>query len=301
MSTLRRQTGQATVMTVVFLTVLLAMAGAVLDVGVWFNADRKLQASTDAAALAAAQELPASTALATAEALEYGGKNGGGVDSDDITYETTVLPSDTILIETERDAPGVFTKLFGIDSVEVHATAKARAGVITSARYAAPIAVDVLHPMLQCTPTPCFNQATQLDLEKVGPGAFRMINLDGSHGGTGPGTLGDWIMNGYDGYMPINWYFSDPGAKFNSSHITGALDARVGDELLFPVYDQTKGGGANFEYRVIGFVGFIVTGFTASGNSGVIDGHFTQVIWDGIMGESANPDDFGAHVVALIE
>lgn len=301
MSALKRQTGQATVMTVVFLTVLLAMTGAVLDVGVWFNADRKLQASTDAAALAAAQELPYSTAIATGRALEYGTKNGGGVDPDDITYQTTILANDTIQLETERDAPGVFTKLFGVDSVEVHATAKARAGVVASAKGAAPIAVDVLHPLLQCTPTPCFNQSTELDLEKVGPGAFRLLNLDGSKGGTGNQIVADWILNGYDGYMPIDDYFSDPGAKFNSSHIVNALDAKLGQVLLFPVYDQTTGGGANFEYRVIGFVGFKVTGFIATGNSGKVFGHFTHVIWDGIMGERSDQHDFGAHVVSLIE
>ena len=82
MTRVRRQTGQATVTTVLFLTVLLGMTGAVLDVGVWFNEDRKLQATTDAAALAAAQELPDSTALATTRAIEYGDKNGGGVDAD---------------------------------------------------------------------------------------------------------------------------------------------------------------------------------------------------------------------------
>lgn len=301
MRTLRRQTGQATVMTVVFLTVLLAITGAVLDVGVWFNADRKLQASTDAAALAAAQELPYSTSAATGRAVEYGNKNGGGVDPDDITYQTTALANDTILIETERDAPGVFTKLFGVDSVEVHAAAKARVGVLQAARGAAPIAVDVLHPMLQCTPHPCFNQSTQLDLEKVGPGAFRMLNLDRSHGGTGNQIVADWILNGYAGMMPIDFYFSDPGARFNSSHIVNALNARIGDELLFPVYDQTRGGGANFEYRVIGFVGFVITGYQASGSTGKLDGYFTHVIWDGVMGERDEGNDFGAHTVSLIE
>ena len=67
--------------------------------------------------------------------------------------------------------------------------------------------------MLQCEPTPCFEQQTQLELDKVGPGAFRIINIDGSHKGTSRGTLADWIVRGYEGHMPLGWYYSDPGAS----------------------------------------------------------------------------------------
>ena len=43
MTRLRTNSGQATVLTVLFLTVIVAMLAAVLDVGAWFRADRKLQ------------------------------------------------------------------------------------------------------------------------------------------------------------------------------------------------------------------------------------------------------------------
>jgi Putative Flp pilus-assembly TadE/G-like len=300
-SALRRESGQATVLTVVFLIALIGMMGAVLDVGAWFRADRKLQANSDAAALAGAQDLPEDVGAAIARAVEYGDKNGGDVEATDVSFETKVLPNDTIVVETERAAPGVFTGIFGIDSVQVNAVAKARTGTIAAARYAAPIAVDIKHPLLQCKPLPCFEQGTTLDLQKVGPGAFRLINLDGSHGGTGPGTLAEWILRGYDGYMPINWYFSDPGAKFNSSHVKDALNQRIGDELLFPIYDDTKGGGANFEYHVIGWVGFVVTSFEANGSKGKIDGYFKRVIWEGIMSESAPENNFGSYTINLVE
>jgi hypothetical protein len=301
MRRLRSETGQATVLTVVFLFALIGITGAVVDVGAWFRADRKLQADSDAAALAGAQELPDSTALAQARALEYAGKNGDDVQADDVSFETKVLPNDTIVIDSERPAEGVFTAIFGIDSVEVHATAAARAGIPSAARYTAPIAVDIRHPFLQCKPLPCFDQATELDLAKTGPGAFRLINLDGSHGGTGPETLANWIRYGFDGEMPVNWYFSDPGAKFNSSHVEDALTVRVGDELLFPIYDDTKSSGANFEYHVVGWVGFVITDFEAHGSKGTVNGYFKRVVWDGIMSETVPEHDFGVRVVALVE
>ncbi|HEX4746918.1 MAG TPA: hypothetical protein VFU99_08560, partial [Gaiellaceae bacterium] len=171
-----------------------------------------------------------------------------------------------------------------------------------SARYAAPIAVDRAHPLLNCKPLPCFGQDTVLDLKKTGPGAFRLLNLDGSKGGTGGKIDADWILRGYDGYMPLGWYGSDPGAAFNDQKIKQALSIRVGDELLFPIYDSVKSNGANFEYRVIGWVGFVVTGFTANGNKGIVEGRFVRVIWEGILSESGSgAEDFGVRAVELVE
>jgi hypothetical protein len=298
---LRSQRAQSLVITVLFMSVLVGAAAAVLDVGSWYRAARKLQANADAAALAGAQELPESTSAATANALDYADRNDGGLTASGIEYRKTAVDNDTIAVVAQRPAPGFFAKLFGFDSVQVRAKAVARAGSPAKARWAAPIAVDEKHPLLQCKPLPCFEQDTELDLTKTGPGAFRLVNIDQSHGGTGPSDVADWIRNGFDGYMPLNWYFSDPGAKFNSSHIKNALTYRLGTEMLFPVYSDTRGGGANFEYYVVGWVGFRLESFQAQGNSGKLFGQFTRVVWEGIMNESASGDDFGARVVGLVE
>ncbi|MGZ8697874.1 MAG: pilus assembly protein TadG-related protein [Gaiellaceae bacterium] len=57
-SLVRSERGQSLVFTLLFLGVLVGMAAAVLDVGSWYRADRKLQANADAAALAGAHVLP---------------------------------------------------------------------------------------------------------------------------------------------------------------------------------------------------------------------------------------------------
>src|SRR4051812_26709106 len=236
------------------------MAGAVVDVGSWYYQHRKLQATADAAALAGAQGLIDGTAVNLA--TQYGDKNGGGVAAGDVTLSQTKAPNDTIRVQARKTAPSVFMKVFGISSVNVRATATARAGVPAKVRNAAPIAVDVKHPLLSGPGCPCWNIPTTLDLTKVGPGAFRLLNLDNSFGGTGPSTVADWIEGGFDGDMPLDWYFSDSGAKFNSSQIKSAMTAVTGKTLLFPIYSDTRGQGSNFQYYVIGWAGFVVTGFT---------------------------------------
>lgn len=300
MNRLRSERGQAAVLTVIFLAALLGAVALVLDVGSWFREQRATQSAADASALAGAQALPESTGTSSALASQYLASNGGGTG--EFTWSTKNLANDTITVKVERQAPGFFSKLFGIDSVEVHAKASARSGTFDRAQYAAPIAVDRQHPLLNCPGGPCFNQATTLDLKKTGPGAFRLLNLDGSKGGSGGKISADWMLRGYEGYMPLGWYGSDPGAAFNDSKFREALDIRRGDELLFPVYDQTKDGGSNFEYRVIGWVGFVVTDYKKkNGNNWVLDGYFVRVIWEGILSESGGGENFGARAIELVE
>jgi Putative Flp pilus-assembly TadE/G-like len=300
MSPRKREFGQAAVLTVMFMVVLLGMAAAVLDVGHWYRDDRRLQATMDAAALAGAQALPEDTAEASSLANSYAGKNGGGLDEIEITM--TKFANDTIKVTGSRPSEGFFTGLFGIDSVTVHATAKARTGVLANAKWAAPIAVDEKHPFLQ---NKRWGEGTELELDKVGPGAFRLINIDGSYGGTNPGTLGDWIRAGYEGYMPLGWYYSDPGAKYNTNpNFKAALDEVIaeGQEILLPVYRETREQGAGFEYEVVGWVGFVVTDYQIQGSkNNKIYGYFTQVIWEGIYSEEAGAPDFGARAVSLVE
>ncbi len=301
LSLLRRsERAQSLVITLVFMTVLIGMAAAVLDVGSWYRADRKLQANADAAALAGARELPENPAQAQAVALDYADRNDGGLESSGIKFRRTTTPNDTIEVLAERPAPGFFAKLFGLDSVQVRAKAVARAGVLGRAKWAAPIAVDWRHEKLQCK---CWGEQTTIDFEKTGPGAFRLMNIDSSRGGTGPQDIGLWIREGLNAWMDKDrWYYSDPGMKPNSSHIKGALTVRDESELLFPVYNAVRAQGAGFEYYVIGWAVFHVTGYTIHGaNDSKVHGYFVDMIWAGIQSETAGEPDFGARTVSLIE
>jgi Putative Flp pilus-assembly TadE/G-like len=302
----RSDRGQATILTLVFLVVLLGMAALVLDIGSWYRADRATQSTADAAALAGAQALPTDPGNANSLALQYVNKNGGGTPN--VSLSTKDQTNDTIRVGITKSAPGFFAKIFGIKSVTVGSHATARASLMGSAKYVAPIGVNILNPKLKGGKTcPCFGpgEPTTLPLGKTGaPGAFDLINIDMSKGGTGPSILADWILHGFDGYLPLNDYFSDAGAKWNSSEVQHALDQRDGTTLLFPVYDKLVGTGSNAQYHVIAWVGFHMLSHFESGSSGSITGYFTDVIWDGIEATSGGgglPPDLGARTVYLVD
>jgi len=318
MSKNERQRGQATVITVLFMTVLIAMAAAVLDVGSWYRADRALQSTVDAAALAGAQALPENPAQAELLALQYADKNGGNVDVTEISITSTTFGPDTITVDAEAPTPGFFARLFGIDSVTVAARAKARAGGISQAQYVAPIVVhqDIVAAKGVCkkgldSPA-CADFELSYDHLKNGKGkdggpdasgSFGFINLTGE-GGVGSSELGDWILNGLNEYMPLGNYNTSTGNPFSSNNIKGALEKRLGENpvLLFPIYKTITGTGDNAEYVIVGWVAFHITGMNLAGNNEKIRGWFEEVIWDGILTQSGSGSLLtGVKAVELVE
>jgi Flp pilus assembly protein TadG len=296
----QEESGQAILVTVLFLAVLCGCVALVIDVGAWYREQRQAQATADAAALAGAQGLPANPSNAVALAQQYANANGGGVLASDISITNSFEPNDSITVNAKRQAPGFFSKVFSIAGVNVSATATARSGVPQQALGVAPIVVNKLHPDLSGPGCPCFQTETTLPLGKTGaPGAFGLVDLSNSQGNVGTSTLSDWIQNGFNQYLSLGKYDSDPGAKFNA--LGSALSSRIGTELLFPVYDTLSGNGSNAQYNVIGWVAFHLDSFGGRGSSAYLQGYFTRVIWQGIQSTTnQNIPDFGVYSVSLV-
>lgn len=305
------ESGQAILVTVLFLTVLMGAVALTLDVGVWYREQRQAQATADAAVLAGAQDLPTDVVAALASTKQFAAANGGGIDPSGISFRSDFEPNDTVSVSVTRTAPGIFASLFSIASVNVRAHASARAGVPEQVMDAAPIVVNKLHPMLSGAGCPCFHVETTIPLDKQGaPGAFGMVDLDGGSN-DGSSSLADWITKGFDDYLSLGLYDSDTGAKFNSGGIKEALDSRIGTELLFPVFDTLDGTGTNAQYDVIGWVAFhldcigLQTDTTdcvnQQGNNQSLTGYFTRVIWSGLQAKTnKHLPDFGVYSVSLV-
>ena len=292
------QEGQVLVLAAVGMVAICGMAGFAIDVGSWYRTHRKQQAIADASALAAAGDLPQSTSQASSDAQTYATKNGGSASS--IAFSSTYLANDTVTVKAQQVAPTTFLKVLGIDSTTVKATAVARAENLSAAWGSAPFVVINTQPEIGGPGCPCYSVPTTLTLNKVGPGGFQIVDIDGSQGGSGPSTLASWILDGCNCQTsaPL-WLYSDAGAKFNSSQVKSAMDSRLGSTLLFPVYDTLQGTGTNLKYHIIGFAGFNVTGYQFKGSGGSIQGSFVHVDWQG-SGTSNTSTYFGATTSQLV-
>jgi hypothetical protein len=311
MSAVRKnESGQAIVLMTLSLVVIMGMAAFVIDVGSWYHTKRHLQGTADAAALAGAQLLPTDSSGAQSQALTYANKNGGNVAGADITVTSTVFQNDTISVKAKKTDAGIFSGILGIASANIDARAKARVGPPLQARYVAPMVVDCEHPLIHnCDgdSTPDFGVNTAMDYDPMGaPGAYGMLNLDGGNGTPGSSDEAAWILRGFDKYLGLGDYRSDPGAKFSSNNIRDALEARRGTVLLFPVFRVLSGTGQNAVYEIIGWIGFHLTTFEVHGNNATLNGYFTEFIAQGILassggGASGPSSSFGVTSIQLIE
>ena len=87
-----------------------------------------------------------------------------------------------------------------------------------------------------------------------------------------------------------------------------ALDARMNTVLLFPVYKTLTGQGQNAQYDIIGWIGFMLTGYEIHGHSATLHGYFTTYIAQGILTGSGNgtsgppnSSSWGVKSIQLIE
>ena len=311
LSRLKSERGQAFVLAAVAMVMCMGMAALVLDVGNWFRDKRRLQGTVDAAALAGAQLLPDNPGSAQGQALNYANQNGGDVAGANIVITSKYQSNDTIEVSGQRNDTGIFSGILGIGGANITAKAKARVGPPAQGLHVAPMVVYCDHPLIQnCNNnhTPQFNVPTTMDYDPMGaPGAFGMLDLNGEGGAVGSSEEADWILHGFDKYLGLGKYKSDPGAKFSSTNIQSALEARLNTVLLFPVFKTLDGTGSNADYDIIGWIGFKLTSYEVHGNNATLHGYFTQYIAQGILashspGSGGVPSSlFGVMAIQLIE
>jgi len=162
LETAQEESGQALVMIALLMVLLLGFMGIVIDFGRTYIAFRQLQASTDAAALAGADQLPDTTAISMA--TSYSGVSGNANSYSNLSGVTmasgypkveclTTLTNEGIACVDPADGNALFVKqqvtiplyigaLFGTPSITLTATAAAAARGAVSSPYNVAIILD---------------------------------------------------------------------------------------------------------------------------------------------------------------
>jgi hypothetical protein len=317
---LGRDDGQALVLVVLLLGVLLAMAAVVLDGSNLFVHRQAEQDTADSVALAAASDLPAGsgescwqingcTTLQN-DADGYSGLNGGpqfhrcvdsGGQRDSDCFLTPYNGNDQqVQIRIGQTVHNELAGLLGVQSTPVSASAVAGLASPSSLSGVAPVGINESVACMDFTPTShCAGPGneTQLNFDDAGTYALMDFCAQSSSGPTGAGnatppTMEGWIEDGFNGSdcspkvssaLPSpEWYGANTGVKNGVKQ--GFKTAADKDQvLLIPVFDKVSPSGSSnpASYHVIGWAAYEITQVVAWSGNG--SGNGNQHIVDGFF------------------
>ena len=124
--------GQTVVLITVFMLALLGMCAMAIDVGLWYQDKRSVQAAADATALAGASVLPVDYATAQTVANAQFAKNKKSGDSAVIVNTSDLTSNDSVTVTVTRTSPSFFAQLFGKNNATIQASARATVKSITT-------------------------------------------------------------------------------------------------------------------------------------------------------------------------
>lgn len=266
------------------LVVLIGITALVIDLGQLFVIRGELQNASDSAALAGVVELvytgldgAEETAVAYATKPEHYrlGKPPPGPDGVEVSY----VGPETLQVRVLRTAGTsagavntIFAQIWGIENagVEALAVATLEHGIIgTGPGNLLPFGIR--KALVDADGDGDYDIGNSIDIypHTESPGNFGLLDLNGGSNSNAE-TL-SWIENGFDdifiipestgGYLQME---GDPGISGDS--VSAAASSRVGQRLLFPVFDMVSGQGATTTFRVIDLVGGVITDVNLTGS-----------------------------------
>jgi len=310
--------GNVTVLIALALSTLIGFGAMVTDLGVIYMAQTRLHNAMDAAALAGAQELPASRELASSAATRYAGTNG--YPDVEVSFDAGDME---IIVRGETTVHTVLARLWGLTEQHISATARAIMVPPTSLRGAVPLSIqeaDFVYGQLYTLKegggdgTSGWYGALSLS----GPGA-RDYETDLTYGYQGELKIGD-VLEVKHGNMsgPTKRAIearlaqdSPPENTFESYH-------RDAPEIVYVPVVRTLSADGNgvHQVEIVGFAAFFLEGVTGNGKNSEVQGRFLQtVVAGGKTGGSLqdllrlereveageSPSDFGLYAPKLVE
>ena len=312
---LRDERGQSLVFMVVLMTGFVLIVALVVDVGMWLQVQRKVQSVADAAALAGVQSLPFDQARAGSDARTYAQLNSPSTTLDSVSFPT----ASSIQVRASHSVPGFFSTLAGILGVTAKAHASARIGPaatldnsgLSKAGTAVISPLIVNQSAVACLPGCLGIDQTLLfdDADHLGSKLGVMCPGGCPSGGRGRNQLRGWFNcspclpgtygPGTGGTTTVE---SAPATATDGGQVRGALQSRVGDTLIVPVFDDA----GPTSYHLLSFAALVVTGVSWRNDNPScrpdcksVTGHFTTYTAPGALSTTETGTDFGVSVIGL--
>lgn len=320
------QRGSVSMITALFMAVLIGIAGFTLDKGVYYSEGAKLQNSLDSATLAASMELPASSVhsaswtLAENKAITYASLNSFEITRDDLEpiYENDNSENQIIGIRAAKTVTVEysFIKVLGIDSATVTRTSSAGLSPVGGVRGVVPLCISatglseaIASGVIEGLTIKC---STDSDLIGIDPhtasGWFGAVRIDGS----GASEYCELLANGYNGILTVgqvldmeNGNMSGPTMDGFTTRVSRCKDGCTADSYLrdcprlvyVPVIDVLPGK----QLKIVSFAAFFLESCGGNGNNSYIKATYIKGVSlpNSTVGKSGQ--DFGLYVNKLLD
>jgi len=220
-----------------------------------------------------------------------------------------------IEVTASKVSPSFFSGLIGQESIEVKATAKARYAPVANVGTG-------LYPFTrQHDPNLVYNQSVTLRIvDEPSPGNFGWLTWNGETNVPklaasleapgdaaefyyNPGTPDNgWTADHSDKLIQVGKWVQGATGNMNSSQVRGWLDWHIAnqDVMVIPLYETGIGQGANYNYKVASFAGFVLESYDLTGQNKSMTGRFVKWVTNGDWAAGVTCDDeMGMYSVKL--
>ncbi|MFB0920172.1 MAG: Tad domain-containing protein [Oscillospiraceae bacterium] len=319
------QYGSVSMITALFLALLIGITGFVLDKGVYYSEGAKLQNSLDSAVLAASMELPASNVNSTAwaiaenEAISYAYLNKIELSRDDLEpiYESGNSANRIIGMSATKtvEVKYSFIRVLGIRSGTVTRTSSAGLSPAGGVKGVVPLCISAagLHAAIAAKVTTGLIIKCSTDTGLIGvdtgtaSGWFGAVRIEGA----GASDYSNLLSNGYSGTLKVGQVLDMECGNMSGPTMDGFI-ARVSrcregctaesylpdcPRLVYvPVIDVLPGK----QVKIVSFAAFFLESCGGNGSNSYIKASYVKdtILPDSSAGESGQ--DFGLYVNKLL-
>jgi hypothetical protein len=297
------------------MVVLIAAAAFAVDAGNLWSSRRRLRTSTDAAALAAAQDYAEGVDACTLGIDDtYVDDNYPGA----VVTECRDHPNGDagyVTVSAESTVGLDFAGIFGYDEADIGSTTHAMFGIPTGANGLRPMGLcaeanPALQTWLNLPQGPTGDSGTIRILYtkdhpdacgETAPGNWGMLDFNG--GENSNSETKEWVANGYPQTVPL----SPPSIPGDTGGFSPSIDTEMGgllgDQFALPIFDAVTGTGSNATFDIVAFVWVKLIGYRVNGSEGdrYLDLQFqaNEVIQGTCCGNGGPNPDTGARAVRI--
>ncbi|AYC28635.1 Tad domain-containing protein [Paenisporosarcina cavernae] len=294
---LRNEKGNIVLTSAFLFVVLTAFAGLVVDGGHLYLTKSNLQKAANAAVLSGGQELTRDSEEPTRDIVH---DILEAHDAEAYLQTTDIELKKSVKVSLTKPVELFFSKIVGVESVDVSVSSKAQLGVMSRAFGAAPIGIDDSIPLV-------FGQeyVLKVDEEGVDTGFFGALALEGP----GAKLYEDNLLHGFDGELKVGdivdtqtGNIAGPTKSAIDILVNSCSDPNERDcprVLLIPVYvpynvqsNQMK------QVKIVGFAYFYISE-PMNSNDKTIKGKFLRRVGTGFEDDSL--ENNGALTIRLVE